>query len=92
MGTSLRGKFLSALRVVVPEFDTCLPYFRARLAMSSNIRRNLMSVECMKNRKISLSISVQLSTCEGKKKENFQPKSIMKTCRIYDDAISDTVL
>lgn len=92
MSTSLRGKFLSAMGVVVPEFDTNLPYFSARLVTSGNIRRKLMSVECMKNRTISLSIFVRISTCEGKKKVKFQPKSVMKTCRIDDDFISDTVL
>jgi len=64
---SLRGKFLSAITVVVPEFDTYLPYFSAKLAISSNIRRVLMSVGYIKNIKISLNFSVELSTCEGKK-------------------------
>jgi hypothetical protein len=74
------------MRVAVPEFDTYLPYFSARLTTSSNIRRNLMSVECMKlsnsTRKISLSISVELSVCEGKKKSELSVKE-------YNENVSD---
>jgi len=96
VSTSLRGKFLAAVIVEVPEFDTFLPYFSSGFDISSNIRRNLMPLKCMNlpnsTRKISLSISVELSICEGKKNVNFQSKSVMKTCRINDDVISDTVL
>lgn len=96
MSTSLRGKILAAVRVVVPEFDTYLLCFSVSLAISNNIRQNLTSVKCMNfpngTRKLSLSNSVELSICEGKKNVNFQSKNIMKTCRIDDDVISDTVL
>ena len=51
---------------------------------SMNIKKNTI--------KISLIISVEISICEGKKYVNFQSKSIMKTCRIDDDVIFDTVL
>jgi hypothetical protein len=93
---SLRGKLLAAVGVVVPEFDTYLLCFSARLAVSNNIRWNLMSVKCMNllnsTRKISLNISVESSICEEKKNVNFQSKCIMKTCRTDDDVISDTAL
>jgi hypothetical protein len=92
---SLRSKFLAAVRVLVPEFDTYLPYFSARLPISCNIGQNFMCVKCMNlpnsTSEMSLRISVELSIFEGKKNMNFQAKSIMKTCRI-DDVISDTVL
>jgi hypothetical protein len=94
--TSLSGKILAAVRVVFPEFDTYLPFFSTRLAISSNIRLHLMAFKRMNlpnsTIKISLSISGEHSVCEGKKNVNFQSKSIMKTCRIDDDVISDTVL
>jgi hypothetical protein len=69
MSTSLRGKFLAAVIVVVPQFDTYLPYFSAMLPIGSNIRQILMSVKCKNlphsTRKILLSISVELLALFG---------------------------